>query len=108
METLREVLEKYSLLDQSGSLITDNGAENHGELKKWLIATAGQWKQLIAQVDILQSNSMVEAANKLLKYRYLFPKPIIDTTELTQTIQQALESYNNMRTASRRMPSFTD
>lgn len=58
-------------------------------------------------VDILQSNSMVEAANKLLKYRYLFPKPIIHTTALTQTIEQALESYNNMRTGSCRMPSFT-
>lgn len=47
-------------------------------------------------MDIIQSNSMVEAANKIIKYRYLFPKPIMDTSELIKTLELAVENYNNM------------
>jgi putative transposase len=93
-------LQKFDLLNQAGSLITDDGSENKGELTKWLASSATLWKKIVAQVDIVQSNSMVEAANKILKYRYLFPKPIIDTSELTKTLAQAVENYNSMRTAS--------
>jgi len=95
-QTLKSVLQKFNLLNQSGSLITDDGAENKGELTKWLASSATLWKKIIAQVDIVQSNSMVEAANKIIKYRYLFPKPLIDTTELTKTLELAVENYNNM------------
>jgi putative transposase len=99
-------LQKVDLLNQtgsrrSGSLITDDGPENKGELTKWLASSATLWKKIIAQVDIVQSNGMVEAANRIsggdpLKYRYLFPKPIIDTSELTKTLELAVENYNNM------------
>lgn len=95
-QTLESVLQKFDLLNQSGSLITDDGAENKGELTKWLASSAMLWKKIIAQVDIAQSNSVLEAANKILKYRYLFPKPIMDTSELTKTLELAIESYNNM------------
>lgn len=95
-QTLEGVLQKFDLLNHSGSLITDDGAENNGELTKWLASSATLWKKIVAQVDIIQSNSMVEAANKIIKYRYLFPKPIMDTSELTQTLEQAIENYNNI------------
>ncbi len=100
-QTLESVLQKFDLLNQagsrrSGSLITDDGSENKGELTKWLASSAMLWKKIIAQVDIVQSNGMVEAANKIIKYRYLFPRPIIDTSELTETLALAVENYNNM------------
>jgi putative transposase len=104
-QTLESVLQKFDLLNQagsrrSGSLITDDGSENKGELTKWLASSATLWKKIIAQVDIVQSNSMVEAANRILKYRYLFPKPVFDTLELTQTLALAIENYNNMPNGS--------
>lgn len=104
-QTLESVLQKFDLLNQSGSrrsgsLITDDGAENKGELTKWLASSATLWKKIVAQADIVQSNSMVEAANKIIKYRYLFPKPIIDTSELTKTLAQAIENFNDMPSGS--------
>lgn len=89
-------MEKFDLRKQSGSLITDDGTENQGKLTKWLASSATLWKKIVAQVDIIQSNSMVEAANKIIKYRYLFPKPIMDTSELIKTLELAVENYNNM------------
>lgn len=85
---------------RSGSLITDGGSENKGDLTQWLASSATLWKKIIAQVDIVQSNSMVEAANKILKYRYLFPKPIIDTSELSKTLELAVGNYNSMPNGS--------
>ncbi|WP_149244320.1 DDE-type integrase/transposase/recombinase [Dyadobacter sp. 32] len=99
-QTLESVLQKFDLLNQAGSLITDDGSENKGELTKWLASSATLWKKIVAQVDIVQSNSMVEAANKIIKYRYLFPKPIIDTSELTKTMAQAIENFNDMPSGS--------
>ena len=53
------------------------------------------WKKLVAQVDIIQSNSMVEAANKILKYQYLFVQNIADTEALENTLPAILDDYNN-------------
>jgi putative transposase len=39
---------------------------------------------------------MAEAANKILKYRYLFPNPIADTGELVQVLDKALADYNQI------------
>ena len=57
-------------------------------------------KKIVAQVDIVQSNSMVEAANRILKYRYLFPKPVIDTEDVIKTLDLAVENFNNMPNGS--------
>ncbi len=95
-ETLQQVLEKFGLMNSEGTLITDGGAENNGVLTQWLNKPGILWKKLIAQVDIIQSNSMAEAANKILKYRYLFPNPTADTEELIKVLDNALADYNNM------------
>lgn len=58
-------------------LITDGGAENYGPITIW--ANAAQHptiQHLIAQQDIVFSNSMIEAANKQLKYRFLYHQQI--------------------------------
>ncbi len=95
-ETLQQVLEKFSVMNSEGTLITDGGAENNGALTQWLNKTGILWKKIIAQVDIIQSNSIAEAANKILKYRYLFPNPIADTEELVKVLDNALTDYNHM------------
>ncbi|MCB9236216.1 MAG: transposase family protein [Bacteroidia bacterium] len=57
------------------SLIVDGGSENNAQLVESTLAEHPlPIRKLIAQGDILQSNSMVEAFNKTLKYRYLYRK----------------------------------
>ena len=95
-DTLEEVLLRFGIMEREGTLITDGGSENKGALMQWLAKPGMLWKKIIAQVDIIQSNSMAEAANKILKYRYLFPNPVSDTSELVSVLDKALTDYNNM------------
>jgi len=95
-ETLQQVLERFGLMNSEGTLITDGGAENNGAVTQWLSKPGMLWKKIIAQVDIIQSNSIAEAANKILKYRYLFPNPVADTEEPIKVLNNALKDYNNM------------
>ncbi len=95
-QTLEKVLQKFSLMDQEGILVTDDGMENKGKLEEWLHKPGMRWKKLVAQLDIIQSNSMVEAANKILKYRFLYTKPVADTNDLINTLENAVKSYNNI------------
>jgi putative transposase len=54
-----------------------------------------QLKKLIAQLDIRQSNSMIEAANKRVKYDYLFTKELLDFHAAKTYLSSAIESFNN-------------
>jgi hypothetical protein len=69
MTVLKDSISKHDIRPDS-KLITDGGPENHGEVSKF---TSGNQNinQLIAQKDIVQSNSMVESVNKHIKYYYL-------------------------------------
>ncbi|MFA6060933.1 MAG: hypothetical protein WC756_22230 [Taibaiella sp.] len=95
-QTLEGVLQKFSLMGQEGILVTDDGIENKGKLEEWLHKPGMLWKKLVAQLDIIQSNSMVEAANRILKYRFLYTKPVADTDDLINTLENAVKSYNNI------------
>ena len=95
-EILEEVLFKYNLLDKQGTLITDDGSENKGALQKWINKPGMLWKKLVAQLDIVQSNSMVEAANKILKYRFLYHRIFETITQLQLALPDILKEYNNM------------
>ena len=51
----------------------------------------------VALKDILFSNSMVDAANKLLKYRYLFPKVVQDGKQLRNVLEKSIHDFNEVR-----------
>ncbi len=51
--------------------------------------------KLIAQKDITQSNSMIEAINKHLKYYYLFKKDLKDYNETVNYLMKSIPDYNN-------------
>jgi putative transposase len=53
-------------------LITDGGSENKGEVDVFVNDVNTNLRKWIAQTDIVQSNSMVEAVNKRMKYDFLF------------------------------------
>jgi putative transposase len=97
-ENLDEVLHNYLIPSgiSSSTLLTDDGSENAGPVKKWISGSLRpSLIHLIAQRDVEFSNSMIEAANKQLKYRFLYHHHIPDAKALNNYIQQAVYEYNN-------------
>ena len=77
-------------------LMTDDGSENYGEVLTWVSESESpRIKHLVAQLDIEFSNSMVEAAHKQLKYRFLYNQKISDYKELSVFIALAIKDFNN-------------
>jgi hypothetical protein len=65
------------------SLITDDGSENHGDASKFTSDCQSPGiAHLIAQKTIDQSNSMIEAANKQIRYHFLYHKEIANFDQL--------------------------
>lgn len=89
-ETLQQVLQRFGLMNKEGTLITDNGSENKGALAQWLNKPGILWKKLIAQVDIIQSNSMAEAANKNIQVPIPLSSPY---TRYTDTQRHRKKSH---------------
>ena len=54
-------------------------------------------KKLIAQQDIVFSNSMIEAANKQLKYRYLFTQQLANLDETIKYLGISIPEFNDIR-----------
>jgi putative transposase len=97
-EILENVHEKY--LHPAGiencQLISDDGSENYGPVKAFIKSSQYPTIQhLIAQHDIEFSNSMIEAANKQLKYQFLYHHHIADYDALVKYIELSINDYNN-------------
>jgi putative transposase len=97
-EILESVHKKY--LHPAGihncQLISDDGSENYGPVKSFISSSQSPSIQhLIAQRDIEFSNSMIEAANKHLKYRFLYHHHIPDHDALIKYVEQSIIDYNN-------------
>ena len=94
-ENLKEVNEQYIMPNNSTDcqLITDDGSENHSVTNEY--CSNNFIEHLIAQKDIVQSNSMIEAANKQIKYRFLYHQTIATFDELENYVQPAVDDYNN-------------
>jgi len=97
-EILAEVKVKYLLpsgINQC-TLLTDDGSENHGEAKQWIVQNDfPKINHLIAQVDVHFSNSMIEAANKQLKYRSLYHKDIEHFEHVEGSVGNGVIDFNN-------------
>jgi putative transposase len=77
-------------------LISDDGSENYGPVKDFIASSQHPAIQhLIAQKDIEFSNSMIEAANKQLKYRFLYHQHIENYEALVEYVEKAVHDYNN-------------
>ena len=97
-ENLIIVYEKYLHPEgiENCQLISDDGSENYGPVKDFINDSHHPTIQhLIAQKDIEFSNSMIEAANKQLKYRFLYHHHIADYEALVKYIEQSVNDYNN-------------
>jgi transposase InsO family protein len=97
MENLRTVCEAHNLYGRELQLLTDDGSENEGHVTEFLARPGLRIQKLVAQVDIIFSNSMIEAVNKILKYQHLFPKrsQIYSFEDLERALAANIECYNH-------------
>ncbi|MDH5382444.1 MAG: integrase core domain-containing protein, partial [Cyclobacteriaceae bacterium] len=95
MQTLREALDTAKP-EKEVELIVDGGPENNNRTVDRFIEGC-DIKKSVALKDIVFSNSMVEAANKLLKYRYLFPKDVMDGMQLRNVLEKSIHDFIEVR-----------
>ncbi|MDH5399301.1 MAG: DDE-type integrase/transposase/recombinase, partial [Cyclobacteriaceae bacterium] len=97
MQTLKEawIMTKP---EKQVELIVDGGPENNNHtIDRFISSTEVDMKKSVALKDIVFSNSMVEAANKLLKYRYLFSGNIEDGDQLKTVLEKSIYDFNEVR-----------
>ncbi len=75
----------------------DGGIENNNKaVDDYINSEEVSVQKLIAGKDIKFSNSIVEAQNKIIKYRYLFKHDFKDIHELNKSWKPNVSDYNKM------------
>ena len=83
---------------QNTIFLTDGGSENINKNVSSLLNSYNDTIiHRIAQRDVLFSNSMIEAFNKVLKYQFLYPRSIGNGTVLKKVMTETIPIYNNER-----------
>ena len=78
--------------------ITDGGVENvNTTVKDFLANTNPKIIHQIAQKDITQSNSTIEAYNKVIKHQFLIPRQLYCLKQLLLALNIDVAIYNNYR-----------
>lgn len=101
-QTIQEAIEQefgtVHSPNKSIDLIVDGGSENNNKnVHKYIEQAPVTIHKKIAMKDIDQSNSIVEASNKILKHRYLFLNPSENGDELYKNITNAVEDFCHFR-----------
>lgn len=79
-------------------LIVDGGPENNNhKMDVYLNSSEINIQKLIALKDIPFSNSLIEAQNKILKYRYLFKCQYQDIGALSNALHWIIPDYNDQK-----------
>ena len=102
LDTFAETIERADIKLKSKrkkktELIVDGGTENNNKKVETFIERYPVEK-LVALKDILKSNAMIESVNKIIKYDYLFPRHILNQSELTNLMSKVVvPDYNDKR-----------
>jgi transposase InsO family protein len=100
-QSLKEALEQEfpsNHEDSDLSLIVDGGTENNNRKIHEFIRQANvNIDKKVALRDIKESNTMVEASIKTVKYSYLFRAPIHNRKELEEHLSQAIHDHCYVR-----------
>jgi putative transposase len=102
LETFEESIHKSGILRKlekkpCTELIVDGGTENNNKQVETFMERYPVEK-LVALKDILHSNALVESVNKILKYDYLYPKPISNHSQLIRYFEEfIIPDYNRKR-----------
>ena len=92
--TTRELLieASKSLPDESANanvlVVSDGGSENFGEVDQ-LLEDSSSLRRVLAQIDIISSNSLIEAFWRQLKYAWLF----LNTLDTTAAVRRLVAFY---------------
>jgi transposase InsO family protein len=97
-QTLRDAVHQEFGDDLSSTkavdLIVDGGSENNNRtIEQYIKNSNVKIDKKIALKDIKQSNSMVEASNKILKHRYLFQKHLYNREHLEKHLREAVHDF---------------
>jgi len=83
--------------NQSVDLIVDGGSENNNQtIHNFIQNSQVNINKKIALRDIVQSNSMVEATFKLMKYKYFFKQPIL-SENIWSHMEYFVNDFNMLR-----------
>ena len=93
-DNLKQACIDNNLFDNKTELIVDGGSENKGAVDGFILSHEN-WKKLIAQKDIIFSNSIVEAVNKIMKYQYLFKRDFSNFPDINNNLDSFVEDYNS-------------
>lgn len=78
--------------------LTDAGTENINQyVSSFLNGLPISTKHIIAQKDVVFSNSMIERFNRVLKHEYLYPQLINTSNQLYNILPINIENYNTTR-----------
>jgi putative transposase len=98
VETIKEAYNKYLKSDREITLITDCGPENVNSSMFYSINNeTDRLNPIIALKDVPYSNSVMEAQDKLFKYRYLFRQVYNNIDDLRIVFGLGVFDYNNIR-----------
>ncbi len=92
--TTRELLIEASkgLPDESANanvlVVSDGGSENFGEVDQ-LLEDSSSLRRVLAQIDIISSNSLIEAFWRQLKHAWLF----LNTLDTTAAVRRLVAFY---------------
>jgi len=99
LDSIRQAYDQYIRNpDEDVKLLVDGGIENNNRaVDDYTRQEEISLQKLIAGKDIQFSNSMVEAQNKILKYRYLFKHEFNDIHQLIKLLDWIIEDYQYVR-----------
>ena len=97
--TTRELLIEASngLPDESANanvvVVTDGGSENFGEVDQ-LLEDSSSLRRVLAQIDIISSNSLIEAFWRQLKHAWLFLNALDSTVAVRRLVAFDVREHN--------------
>jgi len=93
-QNLKAILETYSFPKLPVLFITDDGSEKKGQTAELFRKYPEQIRHLVAQRDIVFSNSMIESVNKSMKYHHFFPQDFGCLEEALKKVPDLISEYN--------------
>jgi len=103
LENLKEAYMKHIVNksldpDKPIGVMMDGGSENNNNIVDTFFNDPNiSVQRIIAQQDVIFSNSIIEACNKLVKYRWLYLYDIPDFNSLFRYMEKFIPMYNDIR-----------
>ncbi len=97
---IKELLDNACKMHKPDKLqfLTDGGSENvNVTVSSFINSPDVPIEHIIAQKDVVFSNSMIEALNKVIKHQFLYPHEIANSNQLHKILEQSISTYNEIR-----------